>query len=94
MKYADHPTEFSNSVAIEAPVMPIQLWIGPGPELVGNQDGSLRLLVTKHSSTSADTAATITATTSFQCECLADLPFLFLSKVVPSDRQKFMSSSW
>ena len=42
--------------------------------------------------TSTANAATIIATTSFQCECSDALLFLAI-KVVPSARQKFMSSS-
>jgi hypothetical protein len=79
--------------AKDPPTTPIQFLVPGTPAPVEISERSSGLLVARHKKTRTATAPTIIATTSFLRECFGDFPPLFLSRVVPSARQKFMSSS-
>jgi hypothetical protein len=93
IKYAVQPKPLNRTAAIFAPTTPTQFRVDASPAPVETNERSSGLLVTSDRNTRTAKTPTITATTSFSLEFLAALPFFFLSKVVPSARQKLMSSS-
>ena len=93
IRYAVQPKPLTRTAAILAPTTPTQFRVEANPAPVEISDRSSGLLVTRDRKTSTAKTPTITATTSFSLECLAALPLFFLSSVVPSARQKLISSS-